>query len=190
MGVRKLRESETEVSWTGEQLAQLIFQDLELTIKKKKSWWSGLNPHKNGVVYFSENMLKRKTLGNAAELIHRCGLVLLESVHEKSVSKYYKTVRFVSIVPVFLIVAAVLAKLAGRLSFNVCFTVAVWGVALACLACLFNIITSREAVKRALYELEKRGGFKRLSEQEKVEGAAYGFVFLKSVPPLLAPFVK
>lgn len=190
LGANKLREGQREVSKTGAELADLILKGKGVRIKKKRSWWNGLNPHKQGVMYMSEQVLERKTLGNAAEVIHRCGLVLLEGVHEKSVKKHYKVVRFVSIVPILLIVASILARVAGRLSFNICLTIAVWGVALACIACLFNIFTGREAVKRALRELDKKGGIKRLQEKEDLEEAAFGYVCLLAVPPLFAPLVK
>ena len=182
--------SKLEVGFTGRQLAKMILKGKNIEIKEKASWWSGLNPFDGDSLKISKAMLEQKTLYNSVQVIHRCGLALLQEVHEGSVNKYYHTMRFVSIVPIFMIVASVLGKVIGRYSFGVCLTVAVWGIALACLACVFNFMTSREAVKRALHELDKKNAFKRMSDQEQVENAAFGFVYMQIAPPLMGPLVK
>jgi len=178
------------VGFTGRQLAKAILKGKGIEIKEKKSWWNGLNPFSGDKLILSKSALEGSTMFNSAQVIHTCGMALLEEVHESSVKKYYHTIRLVSILPIFMIVAAVLGKLIGRYSFNVCMLVGVWGVALACLACLLNILTSRQAVKRALHELDKKGTFKRMSDQEEVEDAAYGYVYILAAPPLMMPLIK
>jgi len=172
-----------------EDAVRAVLEDEKIKVKVGRPLWAGSNPLKSGVYTVDKKKAESKDLFDIAELAHSAGLAHLSIAHEKSVLYYYKIQRFAAIFPAFVILVAVMGKLAGKFHLMLCFGIASTGLGLASLACLFQLLTLREAAKRAVYKLEKQGFYSKMSEQEELEKAIYGITYIKLLPACLHVFL-
>ena len=187
LGARRLSRTQ-QTRQSAVEMVQAVLASSGITVKQHRSWWFGSNPLKEKEFSLSAEVAESKDVKTVAAAVQAAGLALLQGVHEKSVLVRYKSVRFAAVFPLFVLIAAVLGRVVGRVNTSMCLGVISISLGLACLACLLTLATEREAANRAAKTLEKEGFFKRMSEQEAFEEALYGVVYLQALPRFFQKF--
>ena len=174
---------------TALEVAELILEMEGVTVVLRRSWWFGANPLKGKEFSLSKEHASSQDIRKVATVAHTAGMAVLQLAHEKSVLMRYKSIRFASVMPLFAIIAAILARVVGKVGTSMCLGLVSLSLGLACVASLINLATEREAARRAIHILESKGFFKKLSEQEMFEEALYGIAYVNALPKIFHKFV-
>lgn len=160
---------------------------LKVGVSRKKYW--GVLPMKSGEFKLDEALVNSSLKGIAvcelAEVVLNCGFSLLFLEKKKTVNAYFRSQRFISIIPVLAVIAALFMRLAGKVSFNVSILIAVSGLAIASITGIFTLMTGFRALQLAILKLTRSKGFLYSEQKEMVEKAARAQLFRNAVPALL-----
>lgn len=163
--------------------------ELKVGVSRKKYW--GSLPLKSGELKLDEALVDSSAKGigigvdDLAEVVVNCGFSLLFLEKKKTVDAYFRSQRFISIIPVLAIIAALFMKLAGKVSFNISILIAVSGLAIASITGLFTLMTGFRALQLSLLTLTRSKGFLYSEQKEIVEKAAKAHLFRNAVPAML-----
>ena len=158
------------------------------TEESNKPQWATL-PYKSGVFKLDKAVVASGPSGvpieDLAKTLLNCGFTLLFLKRKKVVNAYFRSQRFIAIIPVLAIIAALFMRLAGKVNFNVAILIAVSGLAIASITGIFTLMTGFRALQLSTLALTRSRGFLNSEQRESLQKAAKSQLFRDAVPPIL-----
>lgn len=171
----------------GGEVAQAMLPFLEVL---PKNMWIGNHPVKKTKMFVPKTLVASSHLNDVAKVVHLCGLVLLQEVHEKSVKLRYRTLKFTTVFPLFVVIILGFALLVKRVSPMLALACISMSLGLVSVTLLMNLAIEREAAKRGIEKCKEMQIFQKYIEIEELEVAVMGVAYLHALPLFMHRFVK